>query len=79
MMHLHKDCYVVVQYHKLKTKKVRPFQIIQKINDNAYVVDLSDDLKIAKTFNVNDLYTYHPSNAIVTLDQHSMASSSFED
>ena len=42
----------------MKKKKYRPCEIIKKINDNAYVVDLLDNLAISSTFNVADLFEY---------------------
>jgi len=47
-------------YTKLSNKKHGPFQILQKINDNAYVVDLLAVMAISLTFNVADIVEYHP-------------------
>jgi len=35
-----------------------PFQILEKINDNAYKVDLSGEYNVSATFNVSDLSPY---------------------
>jgi len=35
-----------------------PFRIIEKVNDNAYKVDLPSDYNVSATFNVKDLTPY---------------------
>ena len=56
-------------YSKLMSKKYGPYQILKKINDNAYVVALTDSMValtdsmgISKTFNVADIFSYYSSD-----------------
>jgi hypothetical protein len=64
MAHLRKNRFPARAYGKLKIRKYGQFRIKRKINDNAYVVELSKDMVISNTFNVADLFAYHPDEPI---------------
>ena len=48
----------------MKPRKYGSFKIIWKINVNAYVVNLSSDMAMSKTFNVPDLHEYYPTEQL---------------
>jgi hypothetical protein len=52
--------------------KYGPCKILKKINDNANVVDLPEDLAVSSTFNVADIFEYFP---LENLKLNSMTSS----
>nr|XP_048332725.1 uncharacterized protein LOC125423159 [Ziziphus jujuba var. spinosa] len=54
------DSFAEYTYGKLMPKKLGPFQIIKKLGDNAYIINLPSELKISSTFNVADLCPYYP-------------------
>ncbi|KAG8655628.1 hypothetical protein MANES_04G055444v8 [Manihot esculenta] len=60
MVYLCKEC--GEGHKKFDSKKISLFRIIQKINDNAYILDFSNYMKIFKTFDVADLFQYYPTN-----------------
>ena len=74
MIHLRKHRFPVGEYSKLQAKKFGPFQILKKINDNAYVIDLPADWKISSTFNVSDIHAYYPPDDVDVQETHSRTS-----
>ena len=43
---------------KLHARSAGPFQILKKLNDNAYIIDLLQGFSIGSTFNIEDLMDY---------------------
>ncbi|GJY18190.1 putative nucleotidyltransferase, ribonuclease H, partial [Tanacetum coccineum] len=60
----------------IKWLKILKKHLEDKINDNAYVVDLPNTMSISKTFNVSDIYEFHSED--VNRDKH-LRTSSFKE
>ena len=47
------------KHGKLKPRANGPFKVLQRINDNAYKIELPGNYGVQETFNVADLSPYH--------------------
>jgi hypothetical protein len=57
-IHLRKARFPTGRYGKLQPRTDGPFRVLERINDNAYKVDLSGEYNVSGTFNVADLSPY---------------------
>lgn len=57
---------------KLHDKCMGPYTILHKVGDNAYVLNLPEEVTIHSTFNIDDLLPFHPP---LTVDKPSLPSS----
>lgn len=54
-VHMRKERFPLQRKSKLLPRGDGPFQVLEKINDNAYKIDLPGDYNVSATFNVSDL------------------------
>ncbi|WVZ63902.1 hypothetical protein U9M48_013496 [Paspalum notatum var. saurae] len=57
-LHLRKEHFPDLRKSKLMPCVAGPFKVLQKINDNAYKLELSADFRVSPTFNIADLKPY---------------------
>ena len=54
-VHMRKERFPAHRKSKLAPRGDGPFQVLEKINDNAYKIDLPGEYNVSATFNVADL------------------------
>jgi hypothetical protein len=61
-VYLSKDRYPKGDYNKLTRRKFGPYPILEKFGENAYRVQLPEDMHISNVFNVRHLHKYYGEN-----------------
>ena len=57
-LHLRKERFPDLRKSKLMPRAAGPFMVLEKINDNAYKLELPADFGVSPTFNIADLKPY---------------------
>ena len=57
-VHMRKERFPACRRSKLHPRRDGPFQVLERINDNAYKLDLPGKYNISATFNVSDLFHF---------------------
>src|SRR5436853_1394211 len=57
-VHLRKERFPELRKSKLMPRAAGPFKVPEKINDNAYKLELPPDFGVSPTFNISDLKPY---------------------
>ena len=58
LLHLRKDRFPNLRKSKLLPRADGPFKVLERINDNAYKLELPADFGVSPTFNIADLKPY---------------------
>jgi len=75
---LTKDPFPIGAYNKLKAWKIGPAEILKKINDNAYQLNLPDDVYTSDVFNVKHLIPYYEEEQFGKEDHLTSRTNSFQ-
>ena len=54
-VHMRKESFPMHRKSKLHPRGIGPFQVVERINDNAYKLDLPGEYGVSASFNVSDL------------------------
>jgi hypothetical protein len=57
-LHLRKEQFLDLRKSKLMFRANGPIKILEKINDNAYKLELPPEFGVSPTFNISDLRSY---------------------
>ena len=61
-VHMRKERFLARRQSKLHPRGDGPFQVLERINDNAYKLDLPGEYNISATFNISDLSLFDVSD-----------------
>jgi len=71
-VHLRKERFPAKRKSKLTPRADDPFEILEKVNDNAYKVNFPSDYGVSATFNVADLSSYLEDDHLSNLRANSL-------
>jgi signal transduction histidine kinase len=63
LAHLRKEIFSRGTYNKIKLKNIWPCKILKKFGENAYELELPEDVGISPIFNIADMYPYREDGA----------------
>ncbi|XP_057779887.1 uncharacterized protein LOC130998487 [Salvia miltiorrhiza] len=63
-LHMRKERFLEQRRSKLLPRGDGPFQVLERINDNAYKLDLPGEYNVSATFNVTDLSPFDVGDAV---------------
>jgi hypothetical protein len=67
-VYLSKDHYPRGDYNKLTRRKFGPYPILEKFGENAYRVELPEDMHISNVFNFRHFHKYYGENTSLRLN-----------
>jgi hypothetical protein len=69
LAHLRKERFPRGTYNKLNLKKIGPCKILRTFGENAYEIELPEDVGISPIFNIENLYPYREDGVEGAKDQ----------